>query len=72
MPGWGGALAYADPEVGAGYAYVTNRMGTAGADPREMAIRTAFHRALERRPQATALEGAIQSQQGEPHKEMLP
>lgn len=50
MPGWGGALAYADPEVRAGYAYVTNRMGTAGADPREMAIRTAFHRALERRP----------------------
>jgi CubicO group peptidase (beta-lactamase class C family) len=49
MPGWGGALAYADPEVRAGYAYVTNRMGAAGADPREMAIRTAFHRALERR-----------------------
>jgi CubicO group peptidase (beta-lactamase class C family) len=36
MPGWGGALAYADPEIGAGYAYVTNRMGTAGADPREI------------------------------------
>lgn len=50
MPGWGGTLAFADPAVGAGYAYVTNRMGAAGADPREMALRTAFHRALERRP----------------------
>lgn len=48
MPGWGGTFAYADPEVKAGYAYVTNRMGGAGADPREMAIRTAFHQALER------------------------
>ncbi|SRR5581483_6277852 len=55
MPGWGGALAYADPEVRAGYAYVTNRMGAAGADPREMAIRTAFHRALERRPSRVRL-----------------
>lgn len=49
MPGWGGTLAYADPEVRAGYAYVTNRMGAAGSDPRELAIRTAFHSALERR-----------------------
>jgi CubicO group peptidase (beta-lactamase class C family) len=46
MPGFGGTFAYADPEVRAGYAYVTNRMGAAGADPREMAIRTAFHQAL--------------------------
>jgi CubicO group peptidase (beta-lactamase class C family) len=53
MPGWGGALAYADPEVGAGYAYVTNRMGFPGADPRELAIRTAFHRALDRKPSRT-------------------
>lgn len=50
MPGWGGALAYADPEVGAGYAYVTNRMGAAGSDPREHAIRNAFRQALGRRP----------------------
>jgi CubicO group peptidase (beta-lactamase class C family) len=49
MPGWGGTLAYADPAVRAGYAYVTNRMGIPGSDPREMAIRTAFHRALERK-----------------------
>src|SRR6266511_3365927 len=71
MPGWGGALAYADPEVGAGYAYVTNRMGTAGADPREMALRTAFHRALERQPKAPALAGTVQPRQGGPHKEVL-
>ena len=50
MPGWGGTFAYANPETKAGYAYVTNRMGGAGTDPREMAIRTAFHDALERRP----------------------
>jgi CubicO group peptidase (beta-lactamase class C family) len=25
MPGWGGTLAYADPEVSVGYAYVTSR-----------------------------------------------
>jgi len=42
MPGWGGTLAFADPEAGAGYAYVTNRMGFPGSDPREMAVRTAF------------------------------
>lgn len=59
MPGWGGTLAYADPEVRAGYAYVTNRMGASGADPRELAIRTAFHRALERRPSsATTFVGS--------------
>jgi CubicO group peptidase (beta-lactamase class C family) len=60
MPGWGGAFAYADPAVGSGYAYVTNRMGAAGADPRELAIRTAFHRALERRAsKATTFVGAV-------------
>lgn len=54
MPGWGGTFAYADPELGAGYAYVTNRMGGAGADARELAIRTAFHQALARRPKAAS------------------
>ncbi|HLZ22548.1 MAG TPA: serine hydrolase domain-containing protein [Ktedonobacterales bacterium] len=59
MPGWGGTFAYADPEVRAGYAYVTNQMGIPGADPREVAIRTAFHRALKRRrTSAAAIAGA--------------
>jgi CubicO group peptidase (beta-lactamase class C family) len=71
MPGWGGAFAYADPEVKAGYAYVTNRMGAAGADPREMAIRTAFHQALERQPKATAFAGTVQPRHGGPDKEVL-
>src|SRR5690242_476805 len=65
MPGWGGALAYADPAVGAGYAYVTNRMGAAGADPRELAIRAAFHHALERRlPSETTFVGSVQPRHG--------
>jgi CubicO group peptidase (beta-lactamase class C family) len=65
MPGWGGALAYADPEVRSGYAYVTNRMGVPGADPREMAIRAAFRRALEQRPsRATGFVGSVQAQHG--------
>ncbi len=65
MPGWGGALAFADPEVRAGYAYVTNRMGVSGADPRETAIRTAFHRALERQPsRATTSADSVHPRHG--------
>jgi CubicO group peptidase (beta-lactamase class C family) len=46
-PGHGGSFAFADPEVGLGYAYVTNRMGAKqGGDPRELALREAFHRAI--------------------------
>jgi CubicO group peptidase (beta-lactamase class C family) len=70
MPGWGGTLAFADPSVGAGYAYVTNRMGAAGADPREMSLRTAFQRALERRPsRARAFVSTLQPRQGGPTQE---
>jgi CubicO group peptidase (beta-lactamase class C family) len=70
MPGWGGALAYADPEVRAGYAYVTNRMGIPGSDPRESAIRTAFHQALERTSsRAAGLVGSVQAQHGGPTEE---
>jgi CubicO group peptidase (beta-lactamase class C family) len=70
MPGWGGTLAYADPEVRAGYAYVTNRMGAAGADPRELAIRTAFHRALERHlTRTTVIVGSVEPRQGELSRE---
>jgi CubicO group peptidase (beta-lactamase class C family) len=50
MPGAGGSFAYADPEIGAGYAYVTNRMRPPEkADPRERAIRSAFLEAIDRR-----------------------
>lgn len=71
MPGWGGTFAYADPEVRAGYAYVTNRMGGAGADARELAIRTAFHQTLERRPKATSLAGTVQPRNGAPREQVL-
>jgi CubicO group peptidase (beta-lactamase class C family) len=39
-PGSGGSLGFADPTAGIGYAYVTNRMGTAlTGDPRDLALR---------------------------------
>jgi CubicO group peptidase (beta-lactamase class C family) len=41
-PGAGGALGYADPAAGIGYAYVTNRMGTFDGDPRDVALRRAL------------------------------
>jgi CubicO group peptidase (beta-lactamase class C family) len=42
-PGAGGSFAFADPETGTGYAYVTNRMGTAlPFDARDVALRTAI------------------------------
>ena len=42
-PGAGGSLGYADPKTGIGYAYVTNRIGTAlTGDPRDVALRAAL------------------------------
>jgi CubicO group peptidase (beta-lactamase class C family) len=42
-PGAGGALGYADPQAGIGYAYVTCRMGTSlTGDPRDVALRNAL------------------------------
>ena len=42
-PGAGGAMGYADPEVGIGYGYVTNRMGTSlQGDARDVALRKAI------------------------------
>lgn len=42
-PGAGGSLGYADPEVGLGYGYVTNRIGTGvDPDPRDVALRDAI------------------------------
>ena len=46
-PGAGGALGFADPAAGVGYAYVTNRMGTRlSGDPRDVALREAFYSAI--------------------------
>jgi len=46
-PGAGGALGFADPEAGVGYAYVTSQMGTALAgDPRDLALRQALSSTL--------------------------
>jgi CubicO group peptidase (beta-lactamase class C family) len=43
-PGAGGALGFADPATGVGYAYVTNGMGTRLAgDPRDVALRGALY-----------------------------
>ena len=42
-PGAGGSLGFADPQLGIGYAYVTNRMGTTlTGDPRDVALRNAL------------------------------
>ena len=46
-PGAGGAMGFADPETGVGYAYVTSQMGTnLTADPRDVALRQALATAL--------------------------
>ena len=42
-PGAGGAMGFADPDAGIGYAYVTNKMGTRlSGDPRDVALRNAL------------------------------
>jgi CubicO group peptidase (beta-lactamase class C family) len=46
-PGAGGALGFADPAAGIGYAYVMNRMGTRlSGDPRDVALRDALYSAI--------------------------
>jgi CubicO group peptidase (beta-lactamase class C family) len=43
-PGAGGAMGFADPAAGIGYAYVTNGMGTRlTGDPRDAALREALY-----------------------------
>ena len=43
-PGSGGALGFADPKAGLGYAYVTSQMGTTiTGDPRDLALRNAIY-----------------------------
>jgi CubicO group peptidase (beta-lactamase class C family) len=52
-PGAGGAMGFADPEAGIGYAYVTNKMGTRlSGDPRDVALRDALYAALRVTPGA--------------------
>jgi CubicO group peptidase (beta-lactamase class C family) len=47
-PGAGGAMGFADPAAGVGYAYVTNHMGTRlSGDPRDVALRNALYAALQ-------------------------
>ena len=49
-PGAGGAMGFADPEVGIGYAYVTTQMGTTlTGDPRDVALSKALYAALRKR-----------------------
>ena len=46
-PGAGGAMGFADPKTGVGYAYVTSQMGTTlTGDPRDVALCTAIYAAL--------------------------
>jgi CubicO group peptidase (beta-lactamase class C family) len=46
-PGSGGALGFADPTTGIGYAYVTSQMGTRlTGDPRDVALRDALYAIL--------------------------
>jgi CubicO group peptidase (beta-lactamase class C family) len=46
-PGSGGSFGFGDPQGRIGYAYVTNLLGAKqGTDPREIALREAFHRAI--------------------------
>jgi CubicO group peptidase (beta-lactamase class C family) len=46
-PGAGGAMGFADPAAGVGYAYVTNGMGTRlSGDPRDVALREALYAAF--------------------------
>jgi CubicO group peptidase (beta-lactamase class C family) len=50
-PGAGGALGFADPAAGVGYAYVTDQMGTRlTGDPRDVALRDALYSVLGARP----------------------
>jgi CubicO group peptidase (beta-lactamase class C family) len=52
-PGTGGALGFADPDAGVGYAYVTSRMGMVfTGDPRDLALREALYSALPVSPDA--------------------
>ena len=58
-PGSGGALGFADPEAGIGYAYVTSQMGTTlTGDPRDVALRHAVYASIGR-PEYPDLEMSL-------------
>ena len=48
MPGTGGSIGFADPQAKIGYAYVTNGMGGALNDPRDLALRAALVQAISK------------------------
>jgi hypothetical protein len=49
-PGAGGSMGLADPQVGVGYAYVLNHMGSQLEDPRDLALRTAMYHSIGETP----------------------
>ena len=54
-PGAGGAMGFADPSLGVGYAYVTSQMGTSlTGDPRDVVLREALYTAIAERTRAAA------------------
>jgi CubicO group peptidase (beta-lactamase class C family) len=58
FPGAGGAMGFADPSLGIGYAYVTSGMGTTlSGDPRDVALREALRSAIAAR--RTVREAAV-------------
>lgn len=54
-PGAGGAMGFAEPATGVGYAYVTSQMGARlTGDPRDIALRDALYAAIRRLPQRSS------------------
>ena len=48
-PGAGGSMGFADPALGLGYGYVTDRMGMVlQGDPRDLALRDALASVIQR------------------------
>ena len=61
-PGAGGSLGFADPTLGAGYAYVTSQMGTSlTGDPRDVALRDALYAAIAALPSRSSTPESLAS-----------
>jgi CubicO group peptidase (beta-lactamase class C family) len=53
-PGSGGAMGFADPSAGVGYAYLTSQMGTTlTGDPRDAALSAALYAAIPHQSRAS-------------------